>query len=130
MNRTFAHLLYGLLWLAGFTLVVAFAARGANPDIGRMSFYAQVGSIAWALGFAAIFFSWARIDAPAHGKPKIAAVVFAALWPFFNVVAHLVYLFFTRGLRGGVLPAIQFICFLLAAGISWFAFSRVLGALL
>lgn len=128
MNRTFAHLLYGLLWLSGFTLVAAIVARGANPGFGRMSFYAQVGSIAWALGFAAIFYSWAREDAPAHGKPKFAAVVFAALWPFFNVVAHLVYLFFTRGFRGGLLAAIQFICYLFAAGMAWLVFNRVLGA--
>jgi hypothetical protein len=129
MNRTVGHLLYAVLWLTGFTLAVAAMARGVNPDFGQMGFYAQVGSIVWALGFAAIFYSWARKDAPAHGKSGKSAAVFAALWPFFNLVAHVVYLFFTRGFRNGLLATLKFICFLLAAGTAWFAFSRALGTI-
>lgn len=130
MSRTLAHLLYATLWLTGFTVVVAAMTRGANPDFGQMGFYAQVGSIVWALGFNAIFYSWARKDAPAHGKSAKSAAVFAALWLFFNVVAHEVYLFFTRGFRNGLLATLKFVCFVLAAGIAWFAFSRALGTIL
>jgi hypothetical protein len=130
MNRTLAHLVYAALWLTSFTFVVTTMARGATPDPGQMGFYSQVGSIVWALGFAAIFYSWARKDAPAHGKSNKSAAVFAALWPFFNVVAHVVYLFFTRGFRDGLLATLKLICILCTAGIAWFAFSRVLGTFL
>jgi hypothetical protein len=130
MNRTLAHLLYGTLWLMAFTLVVAVIARGANPDFGQMRFYAQVGSIIWVLGFAAIFYSWARKDAPAHGKSGKSAAVFAALWLFFNAVTNVVYLFYTRGFRNGLLATLKFVSFLLAAGIAWFAISWALGSIL
>jgi hypothetical protein len=127
MNRTLWHLLFAALWLAAFTLVVALFARGVSADVGHMRFYSQVGSIVWVVGFASIFFSWARVDAPAHGKTIKSAAVFAASWLFFNFIAHVVYLFFTRGFRNGALATLKFICFLLAVGIAWFLFGRVLG---
>ena len=130
MSRTARHLIYALLWLAAFTLVVVLFAHGANPDLGRMSFYAQLGSIFWVMGFAGIFYSWARVDAPSHSKSVKSAAVFAGLWLFFNFVAHVAYLFFTRGLRNGTLATLKFICFLLAAGIAWFLFGRALGTIL
>src|SRR5882672_7151788 len=101
MNHTSRHLLFALLWLGVFLLVVVAFVRSANPDFGHLPFYTQVGSLAWVVGFAGIFYSWAREDAPVHGKSAKSAVVFAALWPFFIFFAHVAYLFYTRGLRNG-----------------------------
>ena len=126
MNRTLTHLLLALCWLAVFTLAITVAVQTANPDEGHMRFYARVGSLIWALGFVAIFFSWARKDAPAHGRSIRSAVVFAVARPFFNIFAHVVYLFFTRGMREGLLASLKFACFLLAACMAWFMFVRVL----
>jgi hypothetical protein len=75
-------------------------------DVGKNQFRGQLGSIVWVFGFAGIFFSWARLDAPAHGKPKRAALLFALLWPFLVFIAHIAYLFYTRGLRKGRCPAL------------------------
>lgn len=130
MSRTARHLIYALLWLATFTFVVVLLMHGANPEIGRTGFYAQVGSVFSVMGFACIFFSWARVDAPSHEKSVKSAAVFAVFWLCFNLLAHVAYLFFTRGLRNGMLATLKFICFLLAAGIAWFLFGRVIGSLL
>jgi hypothetical protein len=79
------------------------------------------------LGFAGIFFSWARLDALAHGKPKATALLFALLWPFLNLVVHIAYLFYTRGLRAGLLASLKFICFCLAAVIALVALGKLWG---
>ena len=79
----------------------------------------------WVLGFAGIFFSWARLDVSAHGKSKGTAAFFAGLWPFLLVVAHIAYLFYTRGLRNGLLASLKFVCFCLAAVISMIALGKL-----
>ena len=130
MSRTSRHLVCALLWLAAFTVLVALCAGGVDPDVGRMGFYSQLGSVVWVMGFVGIFFSWARVDAPAHGRSAKSAAVFAVLWLFFNFIAHVAYLFFTRGSRLGALATLKFVCFLLAAGVTWLLFSRALGTIL
>ena len=118
MTRTHRHLVYSLLWLLGFVLIVIVASSFWHiTDAGQNQFRAQVGSLIWVLGFAAIFFSWARLDAVAHGKPKGAAVLFAAMWPWLIFVAHIAYLFYTRGLRSGFIAALKFVSFLLASAM-------------
>ena len=129
MSRTSRHLLFALFWLGIFSLVAVAFIGSANLDFGHMSFYAQVGSLVWVIGFAGIFYSWAREDAPAHGKSAKSAVVFTALWFFFIFFAHVAYLFFTRGLRSGVLATLRFISFLLGAAIAWLLLGRLLHAL-
>lgn len=130
MSRTALHLVYAVLWLGGLALAAVLLVQAANTDFGHVRFYSQIGSIVWVLGFALIFYSWARRDAPAHGRSVKSAAVFAALWPLLNVIAHVVYLFFTRGFRNGTLATLKFACFLLAAAIGWFLLGRALGAVL
>jgi hypothetical protein len=125
MSNTSRHLVYTLIWLTAFTIAVLLLAPRGFAAFYGMGLYAKVASILWVLGFAGLFFSWARIDAPAHGRSRRSAAVFAVLWPLFFLSAHVVYLFFTRGLRGGTRASIEFIGFLIA----WFAFSRVLAML-
>jgi hypothetical protein len=126
LNRTHRHLLYGFAWLLGFTLFVAVVAPMALPSPaqpgsqGTRLAYSQIGSMLWAIGFAGIFYSWARIDARDHAKPASVAIVFSLLWLFFNVLAHIVYLFVTRGWREGFLSTLRFVCFVLLTLIAWF----------
>ena len=114
MSNTSRQLVYTLVWLTAFTLVVlVLSPRGLAAFYG-MGLYAKLASILWFLGFAGIFFSWARIDAPAHGRSRRSAAVFAVLWPLLFLFAHIGYLFFTRGLRGGTLASLKFTGFLIA----------------
>ena len=132
MNRTAKHLACAIVWLLASSVIAVVVAspNSSTLEPGRTAFYSQVASISWLLGFVGIFFSWARVDAPSHGKSVKAAVVFAALWPFFIFITHIAYLFFTRGFRGGALAAVKFVCFLLAAAIVWLASGRLVGAFL
>ncbi|MCP5283773.1 MAG: hypothetical protein H6933_02625 [Burkholderiaceae bacterium] len=132
MNRTFRHLSYAVGWLLAFTTAIAIFAALASGEMnpGLAMSVSQLGSIVWVLGFAAIFYSWARKDAIEYGRSSQMALIFAVLWPFLLVISHAAYLLFTRGWRSGFLAILKFICFLLAAGIIWFAFSKLLGALL
>ena len=81
----------------------------------------------WVLGFVAIFFSWARLDAIQHGKSKTSVVVFTFLWPFLIGVVHLGYLFYTRGLRNGLLASLKFVCFCLSAGLAMLLLAKLWG---
>lgn len=134
LTRTHRHLLYGVAWLLGFSLLavlVASMVMPASEDVagrGTMLVYSQVGSILWVVGFASIFLSWARVDAKDHGKPTSIAVLFSVLWLFFNVLSHVAYLFVTRGWRQGSLSTLRFICFLLSAGIVWFGLAKFFGS--
>ena len=132
MNRTSRHLGYAVGWLLAFTTAIAIFAASASGEMnpGLAMSVSQSGSIVWVLGFAAIFYSWARKDAIEHGRSSQTALIFAVLWPFLLVISHAAYLLFTRGWRSGFLAILKFICFLLTAGIIWFAFSKLLGALL
>ncbi len=130
MSRTTIHLACALLWLCGFALAAGALAHFSAHDLERLRFYSQVSSIVWVLGFASIFYSWARQDAPAHGKSVGSAAIFAALWPFLIFFAHIAYLLFTRGIRMGTLATLKFVCFLLAAAVGWLLFGRVLGSAL
>jgi hypothetical protein len=126
MSRTAWHLVYSLLWLVGVILVFIVASPYLHSsDVGKNQFRSQVGSIAWMLGFAGIFYSWARQDAIDHGKPKHSAVLFAALWPFLILIAHIAYLFYTRGLRNGFVAFLKFVSFLLALGIGFVVLGRI-----
>lgn len=130
MSRTALHLLFAVLWLGGFGFAAVLLMQAANADAGHMRLYAQLGSIVWVLGFSLIFYSWVRRDAPAHGKSVKAAAVFVVLWPLLNVIAHVAYLFFTRGIRNGSLATLKLVCFLLGAAIGWLLFGRVFGTML
>jgi hypothetical protein len=131
MTRTNRHLLYSLLWLFGFLLVVITASSFWDySDAGINQFRSQIGSLILVLGLAAIFYSWARLDALGHGRTKGAAVMFAALWPFFNFFAHIAYLFYTRGLRIGFTAVLKFICFFLVSAIALFLLFKLVGLVL
>ena len=128
MTHTSRHLLLAFAWLLGFVVLVILLSSSFDlSDIGKNQYRGQLGSIIWVLGFAGIFFSWARLDASAHGKSKGTAVLFAVFWPFFLVVAHIAYLFYTRGLRNGLLASLKFVCFCLAAVISMVAMGKLWG---
>ena len=128
MTRTHRHLLYSLVWLFAFIVIFVLASSSLDAsDIGKTQFHSQIGSLVWVLGFAAIFFSWARVDVVEHGKSKGAAVVFAALWPFLVFFAHIAYLFYTRGMRDGLVAVLKFICFLLTSGIGLLVFGKLIG---
>jgi hypothetical protein len=134
LSRTHRHLLYGVAWLLGFTLLAVVIALMVMPESkgaasrGTMMVYSQIGSILWVCGFVAIFFSWARVDAREHGRPTSFAVAFSVLWLFFNVLSHIAYLFVTRGWREGSLSNLRFICFLLSAVIVWFGLAKFVGS--
>lgn len=112
-------------------LVVSMVMPASNDvaSRGTMLVYSQVGSILCVVGFAAIFLSWARVDARDHGKPTSIAVVFSVLWLFFNVLSHVAYLFVTRGWWEGSLSSLKFVCYLLSAGIVWFGFGKFFGSI-
>lgn len=134
LSRTHRHLLYGVAWLLGFTLLTVVIVLLVMPEpedvasLGTMMVYTQIGSILWVVGFAAIFFSWARVDAMEHGRPMSIAVAFSVLWLFFNVLSHIAYLLVTRGWREGSLSSLRFICFLLSAFIVWFGLAKLFGS--
>jgi hypothetical protein len=76
MTHTFRHLLISLAWFIGFVVLAILVTSSMDlKDVGKNQFRGQLGSIVWVFGFAGIFFSWARLDAPAHGKPKRAALL-------------------------------------------------------
>lgn len=81
----------------------------------------------WVLGFAAIFFSWARVDAIQYGKSKSSVVAFTLLWPFLIGFAHLGYLFYTRGFRNGLLASLKFVCFCLSAVLAMLLLAKLWG---
>ncbi len=119
MTRTTKHLLFSLLLLFGFLLIFITASSFWDiSDPGKNQFRSQVGSLILVIGFALIFYSWARIDSVEHGGARHAAAIFAIAWPFFIVFTHAGYLFYTRGFRNGLIAAVKFVCFLLAAGIA------------
>lgn len=124
MNRTHWHLTSGVVWLVT-VLVVAVNTVSHTADFGANQFRSQLASLMAAVGLGAIFLSWAKADAPAHGKPEASAFVFAALWPILFFVAHVAYLFYTRGLRNGVLAILKFACFVMASLIVLFVAGRL-----
>lgn len=126
MSNTSRHLVYAVIWITAFTLAVIVLSPLGFAAFYNMGLYAKLASILWVVGFTGIFFSWARIDAPAHGRSRGSATVFAVLWLLFFLLAHVAYLFFTRGLRDGTFATLKFIGFLSAG----FAFVRLMGALL
>ena len=132
MNRTYLHLLYAVAWLLTSTVaIVIFAVTGSIPsDHGATKFISQVGSAIWIVGFAVIFFSWARQDAIQHGRSPRVALVFALLWPFLLFLSNAAYLLYTRGWQLGLLAVLKFFCFLLAIGIVWLSFFKLVGAIL
>ena len=128
MTRTSRHLLLSLSWLLGFAVLVVFMSSSMDlSDPGRNQFHGQLGSMVWVLGFVAIFFSWARVDAIQHGKSKTSVVVFTLLWPFLIGFVHLGYLFYTRGFRNGLLASLKFVCFCLSAGLAMLLLAKLLG---
>ncbi len=119
MTRTTKHLLFSLLWLFGFLLIVVAANSWWDiSEPGKNQFRSQVASLILLIGFALIFFSWARVDSVEHGRARHAAAIFAIAWPFFIVFTHAAYLFYTRGFRSGLIATVKFVCFILAAGIA------------
>lgn len=128
MTRTSRQLLLSLSWLLGFGILVILVSSSMDlSDPGRNAFYGQLGSIVWVLGFVAIFFSWARVDAIQHGKSKASVVVFTLLWPLLIGFVHLGYLFYTRGLRNGLLASLKFVCFCLSAGLAMLVLAKLWG---
>jgi hypothetical protein len=131
MNRTNRHLMYSFFWLSGFLLFLIAASSFLDySDAGINQFRSQIGSLISVLGLAAIFYSWARLDALEHGRTKGVAVMFAALWLFFNLFAHIAYLFYTRGLRIGFTDTFKFICFLMASAIALLLLFKLVGLVL
>ena len=131
MTRTNRHLLYSLFWVLGFSLVVITSSSFWDySDAGINQLRSQIGSLISVLGLSAIFYSWARLDALEHGRNKGAAVMFAALWPFFNFFAHIAYLFYTRGLRIGLTAVLKFICFFMASAIALLILFKLVGLVL
>jgi hypothetical protein len=131
MNRTQRHLVYGLAWLLAFIVIaVVVSLHWDASNVGIAQFRSQVGSLLWVLGFAAIFFSWARTDAVEHGKTWRTAAVFAVLWVFLVFIAHMAYLLYSRGLRNGIVSVLKFVCFLLASAIGMAAVGKLLGLIL
>lgn len=117
MNNTTRHIAAALAWLFALpTLAVALFASGALPS---SPFNSTLVSVCWGVGLILIFASWALRDAPAHGKSRNVALGFTAVWfvlPFFAVVP---YLFVTRGAKGGLVAALQFISICLGFAIVW-----------
>jgi len=129
MNSTNRHLAFAILWLVALPAVVVPVVIASEP--GALSTVSsRIASVVWVLGFAGIFYSWARIDAPLHGKSSKAAIGFAVAWPFLLVFSHVAYLLYTRGVSMGLISILKFSCFLLAVGILWLAVGRILGGVI
>jgi hypothetical protein len=130
VNRTYRHLIYAVIWLLVFTgaVVIFVFTHGIPKELGTTKLVSQLGSAVWVMGFAGIFYSWARKDAPEHGRSSKSALAFALLWPFLLIASHAIYLIFTRGWRQGVVAILKFICFLMATGIVLLTFGTLLGA--
>jgi hypothetical protein len=128
MGHTPRHVVAGLAW---FVLIpaalVPLVLSGALP---ATRLHSSLASVVWGVGPVAIFASWALRDAPAHGKSRNAAWGFTAAWFVVFVLAVFPYLFFTRGLRGGLLASVKFACLCLAVVIAWVAVPRLFGAVL
>lgn len=132
MNRTARHLLYAVAWLMVFSLaaILIVSAISAEWSPGIAMVTSQIGSAVWVIGFALIFYSWARLDAVSHGRTKRVALFFALIWPFSFPISHPVYLLLTRGFLGGLVSILKLFCFWLAAGALFLAFGKLVGQLL
>jgi hypothetical protein len=128
MGNTPRHVVVDLAWFAVVPAVlVPLVLSGAFP---ATRLHSSVASVAWGLGLVAIFASWALRDAPAHGKSRNVAWGFVAAWFVVFVLAVFPYLFFTRGLRGGLLASLKFACLCLAVVIAWVVVPRLFGVFL
>jgi hypothetical protein len=128
MGHTPRHVVAGLAWFVLVPAVlVPLVLSGALP---ATLLHSSVASVVWGVGLVVIFASWALRDAPAHGKSRNAAWGFAAAWFVVFVLAVFPYLFFTRGLRGGLLASLKFACLCLVVVIVWVAVPRLFGAFL
>lgn len=117
MNSTSRHLLTAVGWL--FVLPLLAVATVLAFGVSLPQYVSVAISVLWAFGFAGIFWSWASRDVSAHGKSRAAAAWFTAAWLLLHFVAVIPYLLFTRGVRGGLVATLKFVCFCLACAIAW-----------
>ncbi len=132
MSRTTRHLLYAMAWLLAFSLAVVLLLGASSGDwnSGVAMAASQIGSAVWVIGFALIFYSWARFDAVLHWRTPRVALFFALIWPFSFPISHPAYLLLTRGLLGGLVSILKLCCFWLGAGALLLAFGKLLGQFL
>ena len=129
MSNTSRHIAAALAWLFGLPLLaVVLFSSGALP--AGSQFHSTVVSLVWGVGLVAIFASWALRDAPAHGRSRSAALAFTAAWFVVFVFAVFPYLFFTRGLKNGIVAALTFASLCLAFAVAWLGFGVMLGKVL
>jgi uncharacterized MnhB-related membrane protein len=132
MSRTTRHLLYALVWLLVFSLaaILLVSASSAERNPGVAMATSQIGSAIWVVGFALIFYSWARLDVVSHGRTPRFALFFALIWPVSFPISHPVYLLLTRGFLDGLVSILKLFCFWLGAGSLFLAFGKLLGQFL
>lgn len=109
MNFTQKHMLAVLAWMAGWPLV--FTPLFIKGVVPMTQAWAVGATVIWALGFIGCFVSWARRDAPEHGKSLLAVALFTIGWFVVFALAMFPYLFFTRGQKPGALASLRFIGF-------------------
>ena len=123
MNRTHRYLLAAAAWLWGIPLLgIALMLLGAFP---QSSLHGTLVSALWGLGLIAMFGTWAWQDAPAHDKSQWLALGCTAAWFLVFFFAVFPYFFLTRGAKQGAIASLQFVCLLLAFGLSWIAVPRL-----
>jgi len=125
MSRTQLHLLAGLAW---HVLAALGLAALPLPDVITQDKIVHYGLLAglYYLGFAAVFFSWARKDIVEHGSQQYVALLFATLWLFGNVIGNFPYLLYTRGWRKGFLASLKFAAVVIAAWSAWYGLEELM----
>jgi hypothetical protein len=105
--NTAKHIRYGLCFLCLVAIGSATVLNGA-----ALTVFAD-------LGFAYLFYSWAKNDAPNFGKTTTSAIWFALAWPFFLVAAQVSYLLYTRGWQHGSISSLKFLSLLFLTCTIW-----------
>jgi hypothetical protein len=124
MSNTLRHVITAVAWLFGLPMVVfVLFASGALPTASPL--HSQLISVIWGVGLVALFGSWALRDAPAHGKSRSMALGFTAAWVIAPVFTVFLYLFVTRGAKGGAVAALKFMSLCLGFAVTWIAVPRL-----
>ena len=117
MKRHSLFLTAAVFWLLLLSPASRMLAGFKGPD--NLHSVLNVGLFFWIAGLLLIYFFWAKRDSIEHGRGTTTAAVFALLLLVLNLLAHFIYLFYTRGFKNGALASLYFFVFMvIIAGTS------------